>query len=317
MRKGIKITVRFPDLSKGRTAIVLRPSKPVEKGYYQIFLENRGTEPIRLCTYDDMLNVVEIKFTGIGYYMAMLLTSVLFAYIGLLSFIIWKNGFITIESFFLITVVTLGICYYLLFTPWSIPDAGAHYLASYRLSNILLGFPKGQYWFGRIEDGQFYSNLWGKDKFPGMLGYTDLAYNFALTCKEKAIEDFPYHLEKMEYYSMLSYWPQMLGISIGRIAGLSAIACVYLAKLMIFIFHVLGCANAIKTTPVGKSVFAMIPLLPMALMNSGAISYDPLCLITTLNLSAGIFALYKEPASKKILFQVIFWSFMVGASKGG
>ncbi len=305
------------DSSNGKTEILLRSSSSIKLGKYSVYIENRGENPIKLCTVDDHLNVVLIKFTRIGYYIALLLISVLYAYAVLLCFIIRKDGLIKIESFFLITVLTLGFCYYILFTPWSIPDSGAHYLASYRLSNIILGFPKEQYWYGRIEDGRFYDILWGKDNFPGMRGYTDLAYNFALFCKEKAVEDFPYHLEKMEYYSMLCYWPQMLGLTIGRIAGFSAIVCAYMARLMILIFYVLGCMNAVKTTPIGKSVFAMISLLPMSLMNSSAISYDPLCLITTLNFAAGIFALYKNPTSKKMLFQVMVWSFMIGATKGG
>ena len=317
IEKGSNDNNIITDAGNGKTAISLRPSEPVEKGEYRVFVENRGKEPIKLCTYDGSLNVVTEKITRIGYYIALLLIFVLFAYIGLFSIIVRKNGSISVEGFFLITVLALGICYYILFSPWNIPDSAAHYLASYRLSNIMLGFPKEQHWYGRMEDEWFYSNLWGKGLFPGMLEYTDLGYNFTLFCKGKAIVDFPEHFEKMEYYSMLSFWPQMLGLTIGRIVGFSAIVCAYMAKLMIFIFYVLGCMNAVKITPVGKGVFAMIALLPMSLMNSSAISYDPLCLITALNLVACIFALYKNPTSKKILFQAMIWSFMVGASKGG
>lgn len=317
IEKDVNDNSLIADSTNGRTAISLCPSKRIEKGNYEIVVENRSEVPVNLCTYGDNLNVVENKYTKIGYYIALFLILVLLAYVGTLSFFIMRDKPISIERFFLITVISLGICNFILFAPWNIPDAGSHYLASYRLSNIMLGFPKEQHWYGRVEDGQFYSNIWGKDNNPGMLGYTDLAYNFEPFCKDKTIEDFPYHSEKMEYYSMLSYWPQMLGITIGRLMGLSAIACSYMAKLMIFIFYVLGCMYAIRNTPIGKSIFAMIPLFPMSLMNSSAISYDPLVLITTLNLAAGIFALYKNPTSKKILFQVMVWSFMVGATKGG
>ena len=317
IEKDVNDNSLIADSTNGRTAISLRPENPIEKGNYEISVENRSEAAVNLCTYGDNLNVAEIKYTQIGYYIALFLILVLFVYVGLLNFFIIRDKSISIERFFLISVISLGICYFVLFTPWNIPDSGTHYLATYRLSNIVLGFPKEQHWFGRIEDGQFYLNIWGKDSNPSMLQYTDLAYNFQLFCKDKTMVDLPYHVEKMEYYSILSYWPQMLGMTIGRLAGFSAISCVYMAKLFIFAFYVWGCMNAIKNTPVGKSIFAMIPLFPMPLMYSGAISYDPLVLVTTLNLVAGILALYKNPTSKKMPYQVMVWSFMVGATKGG
>ena len=304
------------DSKNGKTAISLRPSHRVETGSYEITVENRSESPISLCTYDDTLNVVAIKYTKLGYYIAFVLILVLLSYVGMLICFIGRKS-ISIERFFLISAISLGICHFILFTPWNIPDTDRHYLATYRLSNIVLGIPKEQQWYGRSEDDSFYSNIWGLDKNPDMLGYTDLAYNFDPLCKDKTIEPLSCNDPGMEYYSILSYWPQTLGLALGRIAGFSAIACSYMARLMIFAFYVWGCLNAIRMTPVGKSVFAMVSLFPMSLMNSSAISYDPLVLITTLNFSACIFALYKSPTSKKLLHQTMIWCFMVGATKGG
>ena len=304
------------DSTNGKTAISLRPSHRVETGSYEITVENRSGAPISLLTYDDSLNVVAIKYTKLGYYIAFVLILVLLSYVGILSYFIERKS-ISIERFFLISAISLGICHFILFTPWNIPDADTHYLAAYRLSNIVLGFPKEQQWYGRSEDDLFLNKAWKKDTNPSMLGYTDLAYNFDLICKDTTIGGLSHNGPRMEYYSILSYWPQTLGLALGRIAGFSAIACSYMARLMIFAFYVWGCLNAVRITPAGKSVFAMVSLFPMSLMYSSAISYDPLVLITTFNFTACIFALYKCPTSKRLLQQTMIWCFMVGATKGG
>ena len=304
------------DSTNGKAAISLRPSHRVETGSYEITVENRSGAPISLLTYDDSLNVVAIKYTKLGYYIAFVLILVLLSYVGILSYFIERKS-ISIERFFLISAISLGICHFILFTPWNIPDADTHYLAAYRLSNIVLGFPKEQQWYGRSEDDLFLNKAWKKDTNPSMLGYTDLAYNFDLICKDTTIGGLSHNDPRMEYYSILSYWPQTLGLALGRIAGFSAIACSYMARLMIFAFYVWGCLNAVRITPAGKSVFAMVSLFPMSLMYSSAISYDPLVLITTFNFTACIFALYKCPTSKRLLQQTIIWCFMVGATKGG
>ena len=311
------------DANTERTVMSLRPTGGFERGHYEIAIENRGKEPLKVCTSGDDLDVEAIKYTDIGFYMAFILIIILLGYVMALTHCMRKYNTISIETFFIISVIALGLCYFILFTPWNNNDAQAHYLASYRLSNILLGYPEEKQWFGRVEDGEFYKEIWGKfggvlsDYNPGMLSYTKVAYNFKLFCENVAIQDFPAHDERMEYYSLLCYWPQVLGLVIGRLAGFSAMACVHLSKLFIFLFHVLGCLNAVKTTPVGKGVFAMVSLLPLSLMSSSSFSYDPLVMITTLNFTACILALYKDPSTGKMLLQTVFWTFMIGATKGG
>lgn len=300
----------------GNRALWICPESRIEKGRYEIIIENKSAAEVYIYTEGEVLNVSEIKYTRVGIYIAFSIFVLLIVYLISLYWMGTKDNY-GIEKFFVLTVIFVGICNFILFAPWNVPDSGSHYLASYRLSNIIMGLPEEQYWYGRNEDVQFWSNVWGKNGNPGMLSYTDLLYNLKLKCEDGHLVDMPEHQERMEYYSLLCYWPQTLGLVIGRLLNLSAIVSVYLARLMIFVFYVWGSYNAIKNTPIGKNIFALIQLMPMSMMNSSAISYDPLVLVTTLNFIAVILALYNNPYSKKMMIQAMVWIFMIGGTKGG
>lgn len=257
-----------------------------------------------------IVNVSLIKNTWIGHRIAFLLILILLIY--LVYIYLWGKEKLSVEKFFLLSVIPLSITYFVLMLPWSAPDTGAHFLASYRLSNILLGHNP---WDGRIDDIQFYRDMWGSN--PDMKGFVAIVFNAKLQTKDANLIPWPNPPKRMEYYSLLCYLPQVLGMCLGRILGLGSVWIIYLARLFMLIVYVLACYNAIKKAPVGKCIFALIPLLPMSLMMSSAISYDPLVLVSTLNFFASILRMYKEPKSRAALFECMFWTFVIGAVKGG
>ncbi|MEE3377546.1 MAG: DUF2142 domain-containing protein [Lachnospiraceae bacterium] len=304
------------DASSGRNAVMLSPGHSMEKGGYVISVDNGGTSSVFLNMNGGNLDVMAIKYTRIGIYMAILVMMILAAYISVLVLLTRRDKPLSPVKFFLISVIALGLCHYILFLPWSMPDTNSHYPAVYRLSNMLLGFPEDQEWTCRAEDGRYFVSV-SRDFRPQIRSYADTAYNFTLFCRDDGITDFPANEARMKFYSILCYWPQTLGLTLGRVLGLSAIACAYLARLGIFIFYVWGCCHAVRVTPVGKSIFAFIALMPMPLSNSSGISYDPLVFITTMNFTASVLALNHKPASKKLWIEAMIWAFMVGGTKGG
>lgn len=304
------------DASSGRNAIMLSPGYSMGKGGYVISVDNGGTSSVFLNMNGGNLDVMAIKYTRIGIYMAMLVMMILAAYISVLVLLTRGDKPLSLVKFFLLSAIAVGLCYFILFLPWSVPDTNSHYPAVYRLSNMLLGFPEDREWTCRAEDGRYFISV-SRDFQPQIRSYADTVYNFTFFCQDERMIDFPADAQKMEFYSILCYWPQTLGLTLGRILGLGAIACTYLARLGIFIFYVWGCCHAVRVTPVGKSIFAFIALMPMPLSNSSGISYDPLVFITTLNFTASVLALNHKPASKKLWFEAVIWAFMVGGTKGG
>ena len=311
------------DANASKNVLLMCSKEPVEKGLYRIVIENRGTDSIRIHTYGEngeKLNIVLIKHTPLGYVIAAVILILLLVYLIVCLYVLKRRTKDILMAFFLLTAILPGLCFMLIFTPWNTPDARAHYASTYRFSNMVLGWTDNQYWNGRKEDEELVRNIWWREKNATMRSYMDVFYNFSLISSDNTPTEMTFHTdhnEQMLFYSVINYFPQTTGMIIGRLMGLSAFACVYLARFLIFAFYVWACLNAIKTVKEGKGIFALLALLPLSLMFSGAISYDTMVFITTLNFTACIMALYQNRDSKKLFIQTLIWSFLLGGTKAG
>lgn len=150
-----------------------------------------------------------------------------------------------------------------------------------------------------------------------MRDITVVLSNLHLKAENTELAPWPEPMEHMEFYSVFCYLPQVLGMTLGRLLGLGSVPMIYLGRMFMLLSYILACLHAIKRTSVGKFLFAAIPLLPMSLMLSSAISYDPLVLLSTLNFLACSLWLCQEPDSRTALAECMVWAFLVGAVKGG
>ena len=218
-------------------------------------------------------------------------------------------------SFFLISAIPLVAAYLLLILPGSSPDPDNHYLITYNYTNRLLGSGQEQEWSAREDDLQFYQNIMLRKEVTaeGVWQATQGAW----TASTDELVPLPDQAEHMKGYSPISYLPQIIGMALGRLLGLGGVPSAYLARILTAALYILLCLNAVKTAPAGKIIFAVVPLLPMALMMSGAFSYDAAVIACTLNFIAATLALCQSPADKKRLIACIVWAFLIGAIKGG
>ena len=237
-------------------------------------------------------------------------------YIVLLGILI-NTKKITEAGFFLLTSICFGLIMMVLVPAWSIPDSGSHYIATYRFSNKLLGLGKEFEWYGRKEDCTFFAEIWNRNVNPNTFSYGTLANNIHLLCKDSELIKIPFSAEYMTYYSPINYLPQIIGLTIGRLLGLGSAVCIYLARFFVLIFYSLGCFYSIKKTPVGKSIFAFVCLLPMPLMIGNSFSYDAIVIIVTMNFIASIFRLSDNMNSKFYFIEALICSFLLGATKAG
>lgn len=225
-----------------------------------------------------------------------------------------KKKEFTVERFFLVSAIPLMAIYLVLMLPWSAPDTNRHFQAAYRQANLLMGKEE---WVIRKDDADFYTTAWREPGNPTMQDISTVLYYKSFKANNTELVPWPSPDRRMEYYSIFCYLPEVLGICLGRILGLGSVLMVYLSRLFISIVYVLACYHAIKMAPVGKFIFAAIPLLPMSLMMGTAISYDPMVLLSTLNFLACSLKLSREPESKKTLAECMVWAFLLGAVKGG
>ncbi len=293
--------------------------KRFPKGTYDIEITNLGDTPVNIVMRGDSGDSIDVeieKKTDIGYKLGAFTFIVMVIYLLVLIFFDEKS--IDAPKFFLISAIPMVLIFFLLITPFNTPDAGTHFLATYRWSNVILGHSGDEEWLARGDDGQVF--IYGTREItpnPSLLCYSTYKDNIRLVAEDTAMYDMMGHEDRMKFYSLINYFPLVLGITIGRILHLGGVLSIYLAKFFMMIVYVLGCYHAVKTTPVAKSIFAMIPLLPISLVMSSAFSYDGMVMIVTLNLIASVFALYKDPTSKRYMIETIIWAFLTGAVKGG
>lgn len=306
-----------------QAAIKIQTAEGIKRGRYKVSIQNNGESPYYVNTWKDKdkvnhVNICAYKYTYLGIYIV-LGVYMLLAVGALVLIRVCSKAAPKTETVFLPLAITLGIIYMILIPVWSTPDSEAHYMAVYRLSNRVLGYDTQEEWTWRVEDSEAHSRLWQTYGYnnPKMQSYVNLAENFTVFAGNTETVEMKQKENRMKFYSALNYIPQVIGMTAGRLMKLSYIVCAYLARLCILAFYIYGCWRAIRTTPIGKSLFAMIPLIPVALMSGSSFSYDPMVLVSTLNFIACVFGLYAHPEKKRYLVEAAVWAFVIGAVKGG
>ncbi len=264
---------------------------------------------------ENVLNRIfsEVRGEWQGRKLAWLVLDLVVLYL-LVVYLYSKKKEFAVEKFFLVSAIPLMIIYLALMMPWSAPDTNRHFKAAYRQSNMLLGKEE---WVIRKDDAEFFDAAFQVPGNPMIKDVETILDYKSLKAHDTELIPWSSPDRPMEYYSIFCYLPQVLGICLARILGLGSVLMVYLARLFISIVYVLGCYHAIKKAPVGKFIFAAVPLLPMSLMMGTAISYDPMVLLSTLNFLACSLKLSREPESKTTLMECMVWAFLIGAVKGG
>ena len=297
------------------------------KGHYAIEITNASSEvPLIIEAKADetaghTISTVLTARTWTSYRIASFLILLITLY---LYVIFWYShkGKLTPEKFFIVTVIPLGIVYFILMQPWSAPDTTAHFKAAYRLANLLLGHTENNGWVIRNDDCIFYNNVWlTASKNPSMQSILGILYNAGIKdrfiVQNASLIEHPDPSFYMECYSIISYFPVTIGFVFASILQLGTVPMLCIGRFFMLIAYILFCYRSIRITPVGKSVFAGVSLLPMCLMLSSAISYDGVVIIASLAFTAAVLRLYKEPNSILYLAESAIWAFVIGGVKGG
>lgn len=250
------------------------------------------------------------------YMLTMMILFILIFTIIVLDRIILPSS-IDIPRVYLFLVIPLSVCYLALFAPWTHPDSHAHYIATNRFSNIITGHGNNEQWYARGEDVDFFYDIWETVIIPYSDNYKVLYDNFNVICPDKEYRLLSDEYEHMVFYSPINYLPQIIGMSIAKLLGLGTVLMLYLSRLCILVFYIVMTYRAVKITPIGKSIFAGIFLLPICLMMSSSFSYDGMVIISCFSFIANVLRLCTAPDNKHFLYETCFWAAIIGAVKGG
>ena len=291
-------------------------------GHYSVTITNGSSSPAELVVEkeDSSLTVRLFVNTVMGYVVFAAVCIMLFAFAVTSLCLYMKSGStssLSPEKLFLAAVIPLSIACIFLIPPWSTGDSEAHYLACYRLSNLFLGQHGNSEWMGRTDDVLFFRDIWWNATTPTTGAYEILKSNFRTFAADKTLIEMTARSEKMNYYSAFCYIPQTIALVTGRLIGFGPVFNCYLVKVFTAVFYTCLSYRAIRKAPYFKEIIALCAVLPSSLMMSGAFSYDPMVIITSLNFLASVLLLRESPEDKKPLVFACIWAFILGAVKGG
>ncbi len=323
--RHVEVDEIVQDYSSGMTAVSLSAGRcgtdKFPLGLYTVKLTNTSAEKdlsVVTVLYEDGTTGIfntQTQFTWMTRIIAFVIVTVLAVYLFLI-FRFSNNNPIKTENLFLMTALPLGAVYFVLFQPWSAPDTMAHFQAVYRISNTVLGHNANNGWMISTTDSAFYENVWRMaSSYPDSGSMAGLFNNLGAGSSKDMIV-FKDPMDQMEYYTIISYLPMVIGFVIAKLFNLSTAAMLSTGRLLMLVFYITVCYRSVKVTPVGKTVFAAVCLLPMSLMMSSSLSYDAMVIVTTVAFTANVLRL-RDRSDLKCLIETCVWSFFIGGVKGG
>ena len=197
-----------------------------------------------------------------------------------------KDGVPAVRSRLLFPLIAvLALSFSLFLPPLSGPDESTHYATVYRYSNILLGLanpneaPRTKS-MGLVR----YDTLYRAEDAKLMNAYT--AYEPTWEgLYAPAYGDFTLHSDAGETavdahdaapYAIIGYIPAILGLSVGRLLRLSAVAAAFLARFCNLLVSAWLIAYSVRKCRLAPRVLLVTALFPMTLHLIGTLSPDGL-----------------------------------------
>ena len=195
-----------------------------------------------------------------------------------------------LEKIFLVSLLIIGVSYFIFLPPMEVPDEGAHYIRAYEISKGFMTYNKtvtnqiGNYL--PVEVGISSARI---------TSYSELIDKFNIKTSGK--EHF-FSTSALHYFP-ISYFPQSLGMFLGRLIHIPIYAEIYLGKLFILLFFVFLMYFSIKYIPFKKMTIYFLCFLPMVFQQTISLSADSVLIISSLAFISAV--LYFKYSNKNII----------------
>lgn len=185
---------------------------------------------------------------------------------------LWKVSIFLLMSF--------GMTYLFIFPSGTVNDTWRHYATVYEYSNELMGLPKGDSGTVRMRKSDWdtfvrYRGLANRNACIDQ--YFDEFDEFSWLCIDEALVESDIKSLSMANNtasSVVAYFPQIIGLTIGRLFSMGAIPCIFLSRLLQLICVALLIGLSVKIIPIGKEILLFLSLTPIFLQQVTAFSYD-------------------------------------------
>lgn len=267
---------------------------------------------------DDKTNVI----TGISYGQIGKLSGLYFNVVCLLFLLV---GYVclglekkSMYQLFPIGMVILGICFQIIIPIGGAPDESWHMDTAYKYSNMLLGIHDDTY-LGTIHKRRcdvILADMLGNDVETG--SYYQLMQGMFKPADETDLIEVVYY-DTSNQVPGIVFLPMALGITIGRLLGLSAVTVYVFGRILAFAVYAALMYSAILLMPFGKNLLTLVAMLPISLQQGGSASYDSVIIgIGSVFVAMTLRSFdenYKAALWEKIVF--VITGLMLLMSKGG
>lgn len=215
---------------------------------------------------------------------------------GVVYFLFYKK--VNPEKIFLYLIIPIGLLYVFIIPLGRAPDENTHFYRSYEISIGNVIAKKNE-----MKQGGDYLPDNINEVFSASTKYKDEKKNINIKfSNEKKFVSFP----NTSMYSFITYFPQVLGVTIGRLLNLPILWVAFLGRLSNYLVWLLFMYFSIKIIPFKKLSLLIIMFLPMMLQESISLSADALTNGTTfLFISYILYFKYEENAIVKKKHMII------------
>lgn len=236
------------------------------------------------------------------YYQRFALYVITFAIFSLSLIILLIAMDVRKEILFTLMVFCLGLIFMFIMTPMSVPDEQFHYESAYQITSNLFGEDH------KIMDIAYrnYSHFGGHENVASAYKRLLEHFNDPLEMRNK-YEEVAIDIDLLQY--LVYFFPQTLGVLIGRVCKLNFLKTFYLGRFMNLLFFT-GCVYlTIRKTPVLKTLLGMLACTPIFLQQCSSYSYD--CFVNGLCLIVIAYFLKWMNSDEKITFKEALAVFLV------
>ncbi|MFO1464818.1 MAG: DUF2142 domain-containing protein [bacterium] len=182
----------------------------------------------------------------------------------------------TAAKTFLSLAALACLTFSVLLPPFQAPDEGYHFLRAYQLSEGKFregpenGQPGTRVPRSLVEFLSAFARLPLRPQAKTSAGEILAFRNLAWQAEDRVFFPFAQELP----HPSLPYWPQALGIFLGRTLGLGPFYCFYLGRLANAGVWISLLLLALRATPIQRWLWALLALTPMTLQQAASLSPD-------------------------------------------
>lgn len=247
----------------------------------------------------------------------------IFTLVGLSASFMLRRYFVTLEKSFIVLGLVFGTFMTFFVPPAQVPDEIVHFFRAYEVSQgdfiptkdsngsgVGSYMPQDIYNFIKVGDFERMPT-----KYNEKVDIDDLLKSTQLHINDK--KNMFVDVGGTSIYMPVQYFPQSIGIIIGKILSLPIIVIFYLGRLVNMLTWLISSYLAMKIIPFGKKILFLVSLTPMIVQQASSMSPDSMLIgISFLFTSYCLYlAFIKEKIDYKDIIKILTMALIIVSMK--